>query len=325
MSKADFITAPAGSKTLEDSHRYCRKVTRESARNFYYGLKLLPEPKRSAMFAIYAYMRQVDDIADDAESGSLHQRITRLEDWRRRTHAALRGDGAEGGNDGIWPAFEEVGMRVALPASLFDEMIAGQLQDMNPIAFETFAELEKYCYRVAGVVGLVSLRIWGYEGGAATEELAIARGVAFQLTNILRDLKEDAGRGRLYLPREELAAHGLTPEELVNGEGGELFDRFMRFQIERAESFYEKSVALEMRIEPDSRATLHAMTEIYHGLLKKMAADPRRVLRERISLSLLHKLRIGWRATRGAGGHGAMGGGDGSGADRSSDRRAGGL
>jgi phytoene synthase len=157
---------------------------------------------------------------------------------------------------------------------------------------------------VAGVVGLVSLRIWGYEGGAATEKLAIARGVAFQLTNILRDLREDAARGRLYLPHEELAAYGLEPRDLTEGAGSDGFDRFMRFQIERAESYYEKSASLESWIEKDSRATVMAMTDIYHGLLKKMAADPRRVLRERISLSLLHKLRIGWRATRGSGARG---------------------
>src|SRR5438552_3948530 len=198
----------------------------------------------------------------------------------------------------LWPAFGHVVRRYALPSFIFDEVIAGQRQDLESIHFLTFQELHQYCYRVAGVVGLASIHVWGFEGGAATEELAIARGVAFQLTNILRDLREDAGRGRIYLPREDLSSMNVTGEDLRAGRAGKNFNELMHFQIARAEAFYEISADLEDRISRDSQSTLVAMTAIYRGLLKKVAEEPERVLRERVSLSLLHKLRIGWRAAR---------------------------
>jgi phytoene synthase len=283
---------------LASSRRYCAQLTRIAAKNFYYGLKLLPEPKRSAMFALYAYMRLVDDIADEDDGRSYDQRVADLEAWRVRTHAALAGELPPEDAHELWPAFTELVRQYKLPAHLFDAVVTGQQQDLRPEPFETFEQLHEYCYRVAGVVGLASIYVWGFEGGEATEQLAIARGVAFQLTNILRDLREDAARGRVYLPRQELAEMNVSEEELLRGEGDGKFLELMKFQIERAESYYQKSRELEDRIDRDSRPTLVAMTEIYHGLLRKVAAEPRRVLRERVSLSLLHKLRIGWRATR---------------------------
>jgi phytoene synthase len=316
MSIASFTTSVDPAERLERSRRYCEQITRAAAKNFYYGLKLLPEPKRSAMFAVYAYMRLVDDIADEEDGRSHEQRVADLEQWRRQTQAALAGQqpaagAASGERDAVWPAFIDVARRYALPAPIFDAVIAGQCQDLAPITFGTFEQLHDYCYQVAGVVGLASIYIWGFEGGRETEELAIARGVAFQLTNILRDLREDAARGRLYLPREDLGRFGLSEADLQTADGGGArFLDLMRFEIERAESYYAKSRELEQRIGRDSRPTLIAMTEIYHGLLKKVAAEPQRVLRERVSLSLLHKLRIGWRATRT--GRGAVGVGDGT-------------
>src|SRR5262249_2093384 len=141
-------------------------------------------------------------------------------------------------------------------------------------------------------------RIWGYEGGAQTDAMAVARGVAFQITNILRDLREDAARGRLYLPREDLEAAGVSADDIYQGRGGERFVELVRGQIRRIEHFYDQAAALESRLDSGSQPTMVAMTEIYRGLLAKIAQDPERVLRERVSLSLIHKLRIGWRATR---------------------------
>jgi 15-cis-phytoene synthase len=308
--REDLTTAaPVG---LERSREYCAQLTRQAARNFYYGLKLLPEPKRSAMFALYAYMRLTDDIADAGLVGEAidlkepesvaadpaEVRMELLEAWRGRTHAALRGELGWDGHCPLWPAFAEVARHYNLTADLFDEVIAGQEQDLRPEVFDNFEQLERYCYRVAGVVGLASIRIWGYEGGPETEKLAIDRGVAFQLTNILRDLREDAAGGRIYLPREDLRIVGVSEDELLSCRGGEAFLDLMGREIDRARSYYDRSAALESRVHPDSRPTLIAMTEIYRGLLDKIAADPMRVLRERVSLSLLSKLRIGWRATR---------------------------
>ncbi|HZL34927.1 MAG TPA: phytoene/squalene synthase family protein [Tepidisphaeraceae bacterium] len=283
--------------TLARSRAYCEQLTKAQARNFYYGLKLLPEPKRSAMFALYAYMRLVDDIADDEDGRSVAQRLDDLEAWRVQTHAVLDGQLPDTTHE-LWPAFADMVWRHRLPARLFDEVIAGQRQDLQPTPFETFDPLYEYCYRVAGVVGLASIYVWGFQGGPETEQLAIERGVAFQLTNILRDLREDAGRGRTYLPQDELAAAGLDEEDLRLERGGTPFLEMMRFQICRAEAYYEKSARLEQYISRECRPTLIAMTDIYRGLLDKIADEPERVLHERVSLSLFSKLRIGWRATR---------------------------
>jgi len=282
---------------LERSRAYCEHLTRTEARNFYYGLKLLPEPKRSAMFAIYAYMRLVDDIADEDNGRSLDRRIADLETWRLQTHAVLNGQSPTDSYE-LWPAFAKVVADYKLPHKLFDDVIAGQKQDLDFKPFNNFEELFAYCYRVAGVVGLASIYIWGFEGGDDTEFLAVQRGVAFQLTNILRDLREDALKGRVYLPIDELKAMHVFNDDIRQGNGGKQFLELMRFQIARAEAFYEKSAALEQCISPDSRPTLIAMTEIYRGLLKKVAYQPERVLRERVSLSLFSKLCIGWRASR---------------------------
>jgi 15-cis-phytoene synthase len=188
--------------------------------------------------------------------------------------------------------------RYAVPHRLFDDVIDGQRQDLDPQPFHTFQELSVYCYRVAGVVGLASIYIWGFTGGAKTEALAVKRGTAFQLTNILRDLRADAAAGRAYIPEGELAAAGIGPDDLKSGRAVDGFVRLMRAQVERAEAFYEQSRGLEDRVHREARPTLIAMTEIYRGLLRKIAAEPERTLRERISLSTLHKLRIGWRASR---------------------------
>ncbi|MDB5174252.1 MAG: farnesyl-diphosphate farnesyltransferase [Phycisphaerales bacterium] len=279
------------------SRAYCEQLTRAKARNFYYGLKLLPEPKRSAMFALYAYMRLVDDIADEEDGRSVRQRLNDLEAWRLQTHAVLDGQLPETPHE-VWPAFANMVWRHKLPARLFDEVIAGQRQDLEPAPFEAFEPLHEYCYRVAGVVGLASIYVWGFEGGAETEQLAVDLGVAFQLTNILRDLREDAARGRTYLPLGELSAAGIGVEDFRAGAAGKKFMEMMRFQIDRAEAYYRKSRDLPNRISRDCRATLVAMTDIYHGLLAKIADEPERVLRERVSLSLFSKLRIGWRASR---------------------------
>ena len=292
------VTAQAG-VSLEASRLYCARLTRSAARNFYYGLRLLPEPKRSAMFAIYAYMRLIDDVADDDEAAltrPVEQRLAELEAWKQKTRAALAGQIPD--DHPVWPALAAAARDHGLPGYVFDDAIAGQCQDLRGERFATFQHLEQYCYRVAGVVGLASIHVWGFTGGAATEAMAVDRGVAFQLTNILRDLREDAKRGRCYLPADELAAMQVRPEELGDGTGGERFVGMMQFQVERAKSYYERSAALETFIDADSRPTLAAMTEIYRRLLDKIAIDPQRALHGRVSLSILSKLRIGWRAAR---------------------------
>jgi phytoene synthase len=290
-------TTTRAADTLAQSYAFCTQLTRAQARNFYYGLKLLPEPKRSAMFVLYAYMRLVDDIADGDDSRSLRQRGDALDAWSESTHAVLSGQPPTDGG-AIWPAFADMIQRYGVPGHVFQEVIAGQRQDLAAPAYQTFEDLRQYCYRVAGVVGLASIHIWGFQGGAQTESLAIDRGVAFQLTNILRDLREDAGRGRCYLPLSELAAAGCTPADISAGRLPPGFGKFLADQIIRAQSYYQKSAPLDDLISADSRPTLAAMTQIYRGLLAKMAADPLRVMHQRVSLSALAKVRIAWRAAR---------------------------
>jgi phytoene synthase len=289
-------------EVLEKSRAYCQDLTKREAKNFYYGLKLLPEPKRSAMYALYAYMRLVDDIADDdANERTLAQRKGDLDQWEALTHEAIAGNGEGTRGHILWPAFGEMVRRYKVPTKLFEEMIAGQRQDLEPVRIQTFAELHAYCYRVASVVGLASLYVWGFEGGEETLKLSADRGVAFQLTNVLRDVREDAAppRGRCYLPQEELARFGVQEAELARGEMTENVLALLRFQVERAESFYARSAALEGKIRADSRPTLVAMTGIYHGILRKIAENPARVMTERVRLSTVSKVMIGWRAMRG--------------------------
>ena len=287
--------------SLAQSRDYCRNLTRRAARNFYYGLKLLPEPKRSAMYALYAYMRLVDDIADDTSNGrTVDQRRADLDQWHAHTREALAGDPPK--SHILWPAFADLIATYHIPSELFDDMIEGQRQDLAPAPFATFAQLHEYCYRVASVVGLASIYVWGFEeapaksGEPSTRELAIDRGIAFQLTNILRDFREDLTRGRLYFPAEDFARFNLTADNL-SPKSSQLAT-FLKFQVDRAAEYYARSAPLASRISADSRPTLNAMTGIYHGILQKIAAKPMVVLARRVKLSAWSKFLIAWRAMR---------------------------
>ena len=307
-TQVDSPVLSNGNGALARSREFCEQLTRIEARNFYYGLRLLPMPKRRSMFALYAYMRLVDDIADEEDGRTAAQRQDHLEHWRSETHAVLAGaiPGPSTNGNGtasakfrgreIWPAFAEMASLHQLPPRIFDDVIKGQRQDLHPVAFAGFDQLYEYCYQVAGTVGLASIYIWGFAGGEETELLAVQRGLAFQLTNILRDLREDAARGRTYLPADELAAAGVTPADLQAGQGGERFAQLMRQQIARADSFYEKSSALEDRIDAESRPTLIAMTEILPpSSAKNQRRPPTRPPRARVIVALLetqHRLAV---------------------------------
>ena len=291
-------------QALAQSQDFCRALTRREARNFYYGLKLLPEPKRSAMYALYGYMRLVDDIADDdANRRTLAQRRADLDQWEANTRqaiAAVAGNGSLPTGSPVWPAFADMVRTYGVPAKVFDDMIAGQRQDLEPVTIQTFAALHEYCYRVASVVGVASLYVFGFEGGEDTLALGVDRGIAFQLTNILRDIREDAAppRIRCYLPADELARFGVTASALADGRAEPGFGEFMQFQIGRAREFYERSACLESRVHADARPTLWAMTAIYRDILEIIAAEPETVLHGRVRLSAWAKLRIGWKAMR---------------------------
>ncbi len=287
---------------LELSRDYCRQVTQQQARNFYYGLRLLPEPAKSSMFALYAWMRRADDLADDSADLPLVQRRELLDQFRCLTHQAIAAALSSTAENPAWPgwaAFAECVHRHSIPPALFDDMIDGQLQDLEFHQPQTDADLRQYCYRVAGVVGLASIHIWGFTGGAETESLAVDRGIAFQLTNILRDVKEDSARNRIYFPAQQMQRCAVTATELLTGKATAGFQALMQHHIDLAEQLFARSASLDQRINPENVSALKAMTAIYHGILRKIARQPQQVLRGRVRLSKLAKLCIAmqsWRA-----------------------------
>lgn len=286
---------PNDADALKASFDHCRTLTRNRAKNFYYGMKLTPEPKRSAMYAIYAWMRAADDLADDDGSGEI--KTQRLDQFRHQTQTALKGTTIDA--DLMWPAVSRTLIDYAIPMQYLSDMIDGQLQDLTQTGYDTFEQLYGYCYKVASVVGLTCITVWGYEGREATEKMAEKRGVALQLTNILRDLVEDAERGRIYLSLEDLAAAGLNADTFIKQlrEPGPEFDRLMNSQIDIAKEYYEVSADLEQFVEPNCRPTCWAMMRIYRRLLDRIAANPRRVLTERVRISRFEKMRIAMTAT----------------------------
>lgn len=281
---------------LQASRDYCRTLSRERAKNFYHGMKLVPEPKRSAMDALYAWMRQADDLADAA--GSLDAKKRALDRFMQATEHAIDPNLADPTQlpDGeLWPAVREMVLRYEIPPVYLRDMVAGQLLDQEKFNYRTFEELYDYCYKVASVVGLCCVRIWGCEGGAQTLKLAEWRGIAFQLTNILRDVMEDADRGRVYLPAEDFDAFEVNASMFKLGKPGDIAPALQK-SVDRAAEYYRKSAPLDALVHADGRACLRAMTEIYRGLLDQIRREPAVVLRKRVTLSKPRKLWIALRA-----------------------------
>lgn len=287
------MDAPFRAIPVEQSRQYCYDVTRRQAKNFYYGMKLTPPGKRAAMYAIYAFMRACDDLADDAPDADAA--LVRLECFRRQMLAAVHQHPMPAGLPEyapLWPAFAEAVKRHAINPELLEAMFEGQRSDLASCQYRTFDQLHQYCYRVASVVGLVCLKIWGTDGDSAATKMGEARGVALQLTNILRDVREDAQRGRIYLPAEDLERFGYDPALLGSGTDGAGFEPLMRFQIERARDYYRQSAGLEKHIDSSCRAASWVIMRIYEDLLAKIAQHPRRVLAGRVRLSTPHKLTL---------------------------------
>jgi phytoene synthase len=255
-------------------------VARTRARNFYYSFVLLDNAQRDAMCAIYAFMRYCDDLSD--EPGASRAAI---EKWRAALDEALAG---RFDDHPVWPAFHHTVGKYRIPHEYFHQMIDGVASDLEPRRIATFDELYRYCYQVASVVGLTTIHIFGFQSEAA-RPLAEKCGVAFQLTNILRDIKEDAGLGRIYLPADELARFGVTEKQLRQGEQ---VQELLKFQAARARRYYEESSPLLDLIEKRSRPSLWALIEIYKRLLGRIERSNYDVYRRRIALPTLEKLWI---------------------------------
>lgn len=264
--------------TVSESYAYCRDISRRRAKNFYYSFVLLKDAQRDAMCAIYAFMRYCDDLSDDAGSTTMET----MRQWRDDLDNALRGEFTD---HPVWPAFHDAVKKYKIPHQYFHDMIDGVSSDLAPQVMNTFDDLYQYCYRVASVVGLTIIHIFGFEDKKALE-LAEKCGIAFQLTNILRDVQEDIGLGRVYLPAEDLNRFGVQPPKITYTPE---FIELMRFEAARARSYYNEAMPLIKLVHRDSRASLWAMIQIYYRLLGRIEQKEFRVLDQRIRLSTPEK------------------------------------
>jgi phytoene synthase len=282
---------------LTAAYAACRRIARREAKNFYYAFVALPEPKRNAICAIYAFMRQADDLADD-DSLPRDERRRRLDAWQDNWRSVCHGGDS---SDQIFIAVRDAVERYNIPLNLLDELVAGVTMDLDqassdaPDSYATFTDLYHYCYLVASVVGLVCIRIFGYTDPRA-EKLAEETGIAFQLTNILRDVAEDLSRNRVYLPLEDLAAHNVSIDSLLHraptapptaNERALLADL-----AQRAKEYYQSAKELLPLIDRESRPALWVLVAIYHELLKRIERAKYDVFSQRASVPMPQKLSI---------------------------------
>jgi 15-cis-phytoene synthase len=288
---------PSNEPTLSHSYAVCRETARREAKNFYYAFIALPTPRRNAICAIYAFMRKADDLSDDERIPS-EERRSRLGAWLSDWRAA---SGGAPTSDPVFVAVRDATARFAIPLSLLDELVAGVTMDLDraesgePDTYATFADLYQYCYLVASVVGLVCIRIFGYTDSRA-EKLAEETGIAFQLTNILRDVAEDAERNRVYLPIEDLLKYGVPLESLLHRAPGtppsENERALLKEIARRAESYYLSAQELLPYIDAESRPALRVLVAIYHALLRRIERANYDVFSRRVSVPLRQKLWI---------------------------------
>jgi 15-cis-phytoene synthase len=302
-----WTPAPA---QLTMAYSVCRGITRASAKNFYYAFHVLPKRKRQALCAVYAFMRRCDDIADDPGLTAAERR-RKLDTWLDALHRAQQGIPSD---DPVLLALTDAQRRYTIPAGLLDDLATGTAMDVvddsaqkneqedepqfaiNPVPgiavhYRTFEDLRLYCYRVASVVGLVCIHIFGYRDPAA-EPLAEQCGLAFQLTNIIRDVKEDAAMARVYLPQEDLAKFDLAAVDLLHAPDAVRFRPLLELEAERAREGYRAGDELISYISEDSQPALWVLINIYRALLEKIVARNYDVFGGKISLTVTEKLRI---------------------------------
>jgi 15-cis-phytoene synthase len=286
---------------LAVAYSVCRSITRSAAKNFYYAFLVLPKPKRQALCAVYAFMRKCDDIADDPGM-SVRERRQKLNDWLDGLHRSLAGQATD---DPVLLALTDAQRKYKIPVEQLDELAQGTAMDVpdsqpgeepkegqeNLLRYQTFEDLYLYCYRVASVVGLVCIRVFGYKDPQA-EALAERCGIAFQLTNIIRDVKEDAAMGRIYLPEEDLQKFNVSLQDLQSPPDPARFRELLAFEAARARDYYQSADALIPFIDEDSQPALWVLVTIYRRLLDEIALRQYDVFSGRVSLKVREKLTI---------------------------------
>ncbi|MGA7802402.1 MAG: presqualene diphosphate synthase HpnD [Gammaproteobacteria bacterium] len=270
---------------------YCQQKAAASGSSFYYSFLFLPAGQRRAIISLYAFCREVDDVVDECTDPGIAR--LKLQWWREETERCFEGQPQHPVTRALQPALA----RYNLPKEYFLEIIDGMEMDLDRNRYASFRELALYCYRVAGVVGLLSAEIFGYRN-RKTLRYATDLGTAFQLTNILRDVREDADRGRIYLPADELDRYGVNPDDILAHRMTEPLRDLLRFQAERAREYYRSALeALPAEDRYRQRGGL-IMAQIYLETLNEIEADGLRVLERRISLTPLRKLWQAWKVMR---------------------------
>lgn len=272
--------------------QYCQKKAVQSGSSFYYSFLYLPLEKRRAITALYAFCREVDDVVDECTEESVAR--MKLAWWRQEIFFVYSEKQGKEPSHPVAKALVTVIKTINLSASQLIEIIDGMEMDLNCNRYSDFSTLQLYCHHVAGVVGQLSAEIFGYHD-IKTLEYAHNLGLAFQLTNIIRDVGEDARRGRIYLPEDELAQFGVSSEDILHSRESDNFRRLMEFQIERAEYYYIKAfAALPTEDRRNQRPGL-IMAAIYRALLEEIKENACQVMHQRVSLTPIRKLWIGWR------------------------------
>lgn len=297
------------SPSVEQAYAACEAIARSEAKNFYYAFRALPKPKRSAICAVYAFMRRADDLADDEQLPG-DQRLHQLQQWREQWHRAAAGEVTD---NPVFIALRDTQQRFDISSDLLDLLVQGTMMDLIALpasdnrtetgssnvaqiaTYRTFDDLYRYCYLVASVVGLVCIRIFGYHDPRA-EELAEHTGIAFQLTNILRDVREDTERGRIYLPLEDLERHHITVEQLSSIRGHRKLTpderALMEMEAVRARQYYRSADSLLPLISADSRAALWVLVTIYRRLLERIKREQYQVFAARVKVPTMEKISI---------------------------------
>ncbi len=270
---------------------YCQSKAASSGSSFYYSFRFLPPDQRRAITALYAFCREVDDVVDECSDESIARQ--KLDWWRHEITQTFRGEAKHP----VTQALAALLDRFSLPEEYFQEIIDGMAMDLDQHHYATFSELSLYCYRAASVVGLLAAEIFGYTN-RQTLKYAHDLGMAFQLTNIIRDVREDASRGRIYLPQEDLQKFNVSPQEILSYQQTDRFTALMRFQAQRAQQFYDK--AMQQLPDEDRYAQRSGliMSAIYRTTLDEIERDNYNVLAHRVSLTPIRKLWIAWRTAQ---------------------------
>ena len=274
--------------------RYCENVTRTRARNFWYGIRLLPEPKRQALASVYAMARRIDDVGDG--DLSLPDKRAALDDIAGSfEHVSPES------SDPVLAALGIAAVRFPIPLESFSDLVAGVRMDLDGRAYAAWDDLELYCRRVAGSIGRLSLGVFGARDPEGDAVRADDLGVAMQLTNVLRDVREDLDRGRVYLPEEDLERFGIARDDLAgSGKGAANSAALIRFEVGRAREWFRRGLSLLPRLDRRSAACAGAMAGIYRRLLDRIDAHPEEVVTRRISLPSWEKAWVATRAIAGA-------------------------